>query len=95
VKFAAYIEYAPDPAKIKEWRPKHRGYLTDLFNDGKLAASGPFTDDSGALIVYEAPTKEAAEAILKGDPFFKQGVFAKWELRPWNAIFVNRDLLGG
>jgi uncharacterized protein YciI len=95
VKFAAYIEYAPDAVKIQQWRPQHRGYLTDLFNDGRIVASGPFTDDSGALIVYEAPSKEAAEAILKADPFCKQGVFAKWELRPWNAIFVNRELLGG
>ena len=92
MKFAAIIEYSTDTAKITEHRPTHRAYLTQLLNEGKLAASGPFMDDWGALIVYEAPTKEAAEAIMQNDPFYKLGVFVKWDLRPWNAVFVNKEL---
>ena len=38
----------------------HRQYLATLKTNGQLAASGPFTDDSGALIIYEAATKEGA-----------------------------------
>src|SRR5262249_47735844 len=54
MKFAATIEYTPDKAKIEQVRPAHRKYLTGLLQQGKLAAAGPFMDDSGALIVYEA-----------------------------------------
>jgi uncharacterized protein YciI len=92
MKFAAIIEYSQDREKVQSLRPVHRQYLTALKERGQLAACGPFTDDSGALIVYEAPTKEEAEALLKGDPFHANGIFLRWQLRPWNPVIANRDL---
>ena len=53
MKFAAIIEYLQDKAKIAEVRPAHRQYLASLRERGQLVASGPFTDDSGALIIYD------------------------------------------
>jgi uncharacterized protein YciI len=93
MKFAAIIEYAQDRARIAEVRPVHRQYLTSLRERGQIVASGPFTDDSGALIIYEADSKEAAEALLRGDPFHQNGIFVTWQLRPWNPVMANRDLL--
>jgi uncharacterized protein YciI len=92
MKFAAIIEYAQDKAKIAAVRPVHRQYLASLKEKGQLAASGPFTDDSGALIVYEAATREDAEALLRGDPFHQNGIFVSWQLRPWNTVIANRAL---
>jgi uncharacterized protein len=92
MKFAAIIEYLQDKAKIAEVRPVHRQYLTSLKESGRLAASGPFTDDSGALIIYEADTKEEAEKLLQGDPLNQHGIFVRYQLRPWNALFANREL---
>lgn len=93
MKFAAIIEYSPDRAKIAEVRPVHRQYLASLRERGQLVASGPFTDDSGALIIYEAGSREEAETILRGDPFHANGIFVSWVLRPWNPVIVNKDLL--
>jgi uncharacterized protein YciI len=95
MKFASVITYIQDKAKIAELRPTHRQYLTRLKDAGQLAAAGPFTDDSGALIVYEAATKEQAEQLLQGDPFHAAGVFVRWDLRPWNPAIVNRELFPG
>lgn len=92
MKFAAIIEYSQDKAKIAAIRPTHRQYLTSLRERGQLAASGPFTDDSGALIVYEAGSREDAEKLLQGDPFNQNGIFLKYQLRPWNPVIVNREL---
>ena len=92
MKFAAIIEYSQDKAKIQSLRPVHRQYLTALREHGQLAASGPFTDDSGALIVYEAASAEEAEKILQGDPFHQNGIFLKYVLRPWNPVIANREL---
>ncbi len=91
MKFAAIIEYIQDKAKIAEIRPVHRQYLASLKERGQLAASGPFTDDSGALIIYEASTREDAEALLQGDPFNKNGIFVTYQLRPWNPVIANRE----
>jgi uncharacterized protein YciI len=89
MKFAAIIEYTQDKDKIAAIRPTHRQYLKSLLDKGQLAASGPFTDDSGALIVYEANSREEAEAILQGDPFHQNGIFLRWVIRPWNPVICN------
>ena len=95
MKFAALIEYIPDKAKIETIRPAHRQYLKTLLGEGKLAISGPFTDDYGAMIVYEASSADEALMFLQGDPFHAGGVFVRWTIRPWNPVMANRDLLPG
>jgi len=92
MKYAAIIEYSTYKAKIQELRPTHRQYLAMLRERGQLAISGPFTDDSGALIVYEAASVEDAEKLLQGDPFHQNGIFLKYVLRPWNPVIANREL---
>jgi uncharacterized protein YciI len=88
MKFAAVIEYTQDKAKIAEFRPAHRQYLGGLKERGQLVVCGPFTDDSGGLIVYDA-----AEKLILDDPFHKNGIFLRYQLRPWNPVIANLDLL--
>jgi uncharacterized protein len=90
MKFAASIEYSQDSALVEAHRPAHRAYLTNLLDEGKLFASGPYADGSGALIIYEADTPEGADALLKADPFHAAGVFLKWTVRPWKVIFQKQ-----
>jgi uncharacterized protein YciI len=92
MKFAAVIEYTQDKAKIAAVRPAHRQYLSQLRERGQLAVAGPFTDDSGSLIVYEAESREAAEALIQGDPFNLNGIFISYQMRPWNPVMANREL---
>ncbi len=91
MKFAAIIEYLQDREKVQHVRPVHRQYLATLKANGQLAASGPFTDESGALIIYEAATAEEAEKLLQGDPFHAAGIFLSYKLRPWNPVIANRE----
>ncbi|MGI8853467.1 MAG: YciI family protein [Methyloceanibacter sp.] len=67
-------------------RPEHLSYLESLGDT--LVFAGPFTEAdgetmNGSLIVVEAPTIDAARAILEGDPFAKAGIFAEVDIRPW------------
>jgi uncharacterized protein YciI len=91
--FAVTIVYGPDKAKIAEFRPPHRDYLRELIAKGKLLIAGPFTDDSGGFIAYDAASEEEVEGIIKADPFFKCGVFQTWTIRPWRIVIANRELL--
>ncbi len=93
MKFAAFIDYKQDKETIDRVRPTHRQYLRSLLDAGKLFASGPFTDDSGALIIYEADTPEEAETILHGDPFHAAGIFVKWKIMPWKMVLGNPALI--
>ncbi len=94
MKFASHIDYAADAAKIAALRPEHRAYLSELFKQGKLLAAGPFTDDSGALFVYEAASLEEALKLVADDPFAIGGVFTRVVTKPWKLVFVNAEALG-
>jgi hypothetical protein len=93
MKYAVIVNYKPDDPRLAEVRPVHRQYLADLRDKGKLAISGPFTEGGGALIIFEAESKEEAEAMYQADPFTKAGVFNSPVIRPWNPIMINRSLL--
>jgi hypothetical protein len=95
MKYAAIAVYTPDPSTIAKARPAHREYLTGLMQQGKLVISGPFADDSGGLLVYEAETPDQVEKLLAEDPFATGGVYVSWEIRPWKVVFINQKLLCG
>ena len=92
MKYAAIIEYSQDQELVGTHRPAHRAYLTSLIEKNQLFASGPTEDGYGALIIYEADSPDAVEALMKGDPFFAAGVFLKWTVRPWKMVFFNPNL---
>lgn len=93
MKYAAICKYTLDTSIIAKARPSHREYLTGLEAQNKLVISGPFTDDKGGLLIYEADTAEQVETMVREDPFAIHGVFVSWEIRPWNVVFVNKNLL--
>ena len=93
MKYAAIAQYTPDAATIAKARPAHREYLSGLMQQGKLVISGPFSDDRGGLLIYEAASPAEAEKLVADDPFARHGVFLSWEIRPWNVVFVNRERL--
>lgn len=86
MKVATVIDYG-NPDMIAEHRPRHREYLSALKEQGKLAASGPFEDDSGALIIYEVDSLDEAEHLLAADPFREVGVFQTYTMKPWRQVF--------
>ena len=86
MKFATVIQYG-NQEKIAEVRPRHREYLGALKEQGQLFASGPFEDDSGALIIYEADSEDAARALIEADPFNEAGVFQSYTMKPWRQVF--------
>ncbi len=85
-KFALLLTYG-DRARRDETRPAHRDYLKSLLERGKLYGAGPFTDDSGALIIYEAADQREAESLLANDPYTKaEGVVASAMIREWGRV---------
>ena len=93
MKFAAVINYTTDASKISAARPAHREYLKNLLDSGRLVISGPFTDDSGGILVYEANSAAEAEALIRDDPFAQAGVFVSWKIREWRVVMANAKLI--
>ena len=85
-KFVAMIEFTGDEALRVQTRPTHREYLRSLFDQGKLAMSGPWTDDTGAMLIYEAADVEEAQGLLDADPYRAAGVFAEARIKEWRVV---------
>ena len=84
--FAALIDFTDDEELRLQTRPVHREYLGSLLDAGKLAISGPWADDTGALIIYQAENMAEAERILEEDPYRSAGVIANATLKEWRVV---------
>ena len=87
--YAATLTYTDDKDKIQEVRPTHRQYLQSLVDSGRLHESGPFTDDSGALIIYNAASEAEAREMLANDPFSINGVVTEATVREWKIVMSS------
>jgi uncharacterized protein YciI len=88
--FTAILKYTDDTDRLQKVRPTHREYLRGLLEQGKIVQSGPFTDDSGALIIYEAEDISEAQVFLTNDPFATNGVIVSAEIKEWKIV-MGRD----
>lgn len=70
-----------------EVRPAHREYLTELKAAGKLVAAGPFTDQTGALLVYDVADEAELRDILAKDPYTPAHVYELATLAEWEPLF--------
>ncbi|WP_421693634.1 YciI-like protein [Aestuariivirga sp.] len=74
-------------------RPDHVKYLESL--GAGLKAAGPFTTDdgspTGSLVIIEAETRAAAQAIAADDPYAKAGLFASVEIKAWKWSLKNPE----
>lgn len=68
-------------------RQAHLDYLQKLKEQGKLFCGGPLTDWSFALDIYRAESKEEVQRLLDGDPFFREGIFSRCEIKEWRQAF--------
>lgn len=84
--FAVTYHYTDDVAKRDEVRPTHREFLLGLHAEGVVRASGPADGGSGALVIVEADSADAALSILDADPFVAQGVVAERSARQWEVV---------
>ncbi|GAB3928658.1 hypothetical protein GCM10029976_026880 [Kribbella albertanoniae] len=68
-------------------RPAHREYLNELKEAGKLVAAGPFTDQTGALLVYDVADEAELRDILAKDPYTPADVYQLALLTEWQPLF--------
>ena len=69
-------------------RPAHLEYLKGRAS--QIRAGGAMLDADeqpiGSMLIIEAADRAAAEALVAGDPFRREGVFERVELRPSRAV---------
>ena len=81
-----------DTAVINKIEEGHIKNIESLAPQGKILVAGPFGDDSNwrGIFIFDAPTQEEVEELLKTDPAIAAGRLA-YEKHPWwtakNSVF--------
>ena len=82
--FSVFTLDNPDAAdKRKAVHGAHVAHLKSAKDFGvTITVGGPLvSDDGGSLMVLEAPDRASAEKFNRADPFHKNGVWSKVEIR--------------
>lgn len=69
-----------------EVRPAHREYLGKLHREGRLVTAGPWGDETGAMLVYEAADEAEVRQILADDPYTPADVYDIALLKEWRPL---------
>lgn len=86
--YAAISTPAKEPQDVKAALPDHLSYQGSLERAGALAFAGPMSDETGdhmqgiGLIIYRAPSLEAARTLADQDPMHLSGA-RTYVLRRW------------
>lgn len=89
--FAVNITFTDNVERRLEVRPTHREYLKELLAQGKLFESGPYVDDSGALLVYEAADVAEVQELLANDPYAPNGIVESVTINEWNRVIARES----
>src|SRR3982074_3426506 len=58
----------PDlPVREQAYWDEHARFVDALFEAGTVIMAGPFSDDSGSLVIVKAESRETARAIFRED----------------------------
>jgi uncharacterized protein len=90
--FVTVVEFGENNELRLATRPRHREYLRSLLDAGKLALSGPWADETGALFVYKAENLAEAERMLDADPYRSAGVIANATIKEWHVVLQAPSL---
>lgn len=67
-------------------RAPHRKHLNAQAEAGKLIMAGPFADESGGMIIFDADSEDEVREIMAADPFSTENVFATVEIKPVTIV---------
>ncbi|MCR8634010.1 YciI family protein [Paenibacillus radicis (ex Xue et al. 2023)] len=71
--------------KSQQFRPQHLEFLEKGRNEGKIFASGKFSDGSGGLVIYIAESTDEVVEAVRQDPYVSSGARG-YEIHEWEIV---------
>jgi uncharacterized protein YciI len=91
--YAVQLAFSDDSRRLA-LRPAHREQLAGLAADGKLLAAGPWSDDSGALLVFVVDSRGDLDAIMTADPYYSAPGVTVTSVQEWTPVTRHHALDG-
>jgi uncharacterized protein YciI len=74
-------------------RPEHLEKISVIKRAGNFLFGGAILDESGnmvgSMILYEAENRSALDAILEDEPYLRNGVWKRVEIKPFRLAQIN------
>jgi uncharacterized protein YciI len=88
MKFVLWGTYCADALERRTpYRDEHLAGLQRQKEEGVLLTLGPTVDASRVFGLYEADDLETVESLVKGDIYWRQGIWTAVEVYPWIQAF--------
>ncbi|MGB9467546.1 MAG: YciI-like protein [Candidatus Acidiferrum sp.] len=73
------------------FREEHLGLAREAHARGELVLAGALANPpDGALLVFRAADPTPAEDFVRKDPYVRNGLVKRWEIRPWTVVVGNQ-----
>jgi uncharacterized protein YciI len=72
--FVVMLHYVQPVEAVDRHIEAHRAYLDRHYAAGDFIASGPQVPRIGGVILANVASREALDAVLEEDPFYREGV---------------------
>jgi len=86
--FALFYDVVEDyVTRRAAFREEHLRLAREANERGELLLAGALSDPvDRTLLVFRAPDRGAAERFVASDPYVKNGLVTRWEVRPWTVV---------
>ncbi|TVP65699.1 MAG: hypothetical protein EA343_02690 [Nodularia sp. (in: Bacteria)] len=74
-----------DKPTFDQYVPAHKAYVEDLIAKGHKARTGYWAEDTGGMLIFEAGSRDEAEAIVALDPLVQNGCVS-YQLYEWKIV---------
>jgi uncharacterized protein YciI len=85
VLWGTYCDQALE--KRTPFREAHLAGLQSQKDAGILITLGPTVDSTHVFGIYEADRREQVDELVKGDIYWKEGIWTAVEIHPWIQAF--------
>jgi uncharacterized protein YciI len=73
-------------------REEHLKLAAEAHARGEMVMAGAFAEPHDkALIIFRGADRSVADNFARNDPYVKNGLVVKWEVRPWMVMIGNSE----
>lgn len=85
--FLLLYEFAPDYlARRGAFRSEHLALAWRAHERGELLLAGALEPPDQGVLLFQGDSPEAAQEFAAADPYVKNGLVARWRVRPWTTV---------
>ena len=88
VRYAAGPSWESGPPEDQAEWDAHNDFVDDLIARGLFVMGGPFSDNSGSMVLFQGVGAEETRRLIENDPFVRNGVFVIDDVRDW-VVYVD------